>query len=143
MMQAKTFCTALRVYLRFLTSVGKCRPGLEQAVPLVPQWRLSSLPRYLRIRDVERLIASCDCHKPVGIRDRVILLLLSRLGLRAGDILNLRLSDIDLREGTLLVSGKGRREVELPLPQDAGDALLRYLNEARPALDVDRVFLCV
>ena len=89
------------------------------------------------------MIASCDCSRAVGIRDRAILLLLSRLGLRAGDILNLRLSDIDWREGTLLVSGKGRREVELPLPQDAGEALLRYLNEARPALDVDRVFLCV
>ena len=138
----KTFCTALRVYLRFLISVGKCRPGLDESVPLIPQWRLSALPRYLCVQDVERLIASCDCSKPGGIRDRAILLLLSRLGLRAGDILNLRLSDIDWHEGTLLVSGKGRREVKLPLPQDAGEALLRYLNEARPALDVERVFLC-
>jgi site-specific recombinase XerD len=80
---------------------------------------------------------------PVGLRDRAILLLLSRLGLRAGDIRRLLLDDINWPEGTLRVAGKGRREVRLPLPQDAGDAVLAYLKRARPRAAYDQVFLCV
>ena len=137
----KTMMTALRGYLRFLAANGACRPGLDRAVPAVPQWRLSALPRYLAVADVERLIASCDLSKTHGIRDKAILLLLARLGLRAGDILDMRLDDIGWNEGTLRVRGKGRREVQLPLPQDVGDALLDYLKKARPLVDYDRIFL--
>jgi integrase/recombinase XerD len=137
----KTMATALRGYLRFLAAHGACRPWLDRAVPSIPQWRLSALPRYLPAADVERLIACCDLTKPHGIRDKAILLLLMRLGLRAGDILGMRLDDIEWDVGTLRVRGKGRREVRLPLPQDAGDALLDYLQRARPHVDDDRVFL--
>ena len=137
----KTMTTALRGYLRFLAAVNLCLPGLEHAVPLVPQWRLSSLPRYLSPQQVALLIASCaDCGAR-GIRDCAILLLLSRLGLRAGDILEMRLGDIDWSSGTLRVKGKGRRETRLPLPQDAGDAVLVYLASGRPSVDDDRLFL--
>jgi integrase/recombinase XerD len=137
----KTMTTALRGYLRFLAANGLSRPWLDRAVPTIPQWRLSALPRYLPPADVERVIASCDHTKTHGIRDRAILLLLARLGLRAGDILGMRLDDIAWEEGTLRVRGKGRREVRLPLPQDAGDALLHYLEQARPLVDNDRIFL--
>jgi len=137
----KTMTTALRGYLRFLAAHGVCRPWLDRAVPTIPQWRLSALPRYLPPADVERLIALCDPTKPHGIRDKAILLLLARLGLRAGDILGMRLDDIAWDEGTVRVRGKGRREVRLPLPQDAGDALLHYLEQARPLVDNDRMFL--
>jgi integrase/recombinase XerD len=137
----KTMTTALRGYLRFLAAHRVCRPWLDRAVPTIPQWRLSALPRYLPPADIERLIASCDLTKLQGIRDKAILLLLARLGLRAGDILGMRLDDIAWDEGTLRVRGKGRREVRLPLPQDAGDALLNYLENARPLVDDDRMFL--
>jgi integrase/recombinase XerD len=137
----KTMTTALRGYLRFLAAHGACRPWLDWAVPTIPQWRLSALPRYLPLTDVERLIASCDLTKTHGIRDKAILLLLARLGLRAGDILGMRLDDIMWDEGALRVRGKGRREVQLPLPQDAGDALLDYLERARPLVKDDRIFL--
>jgi site-specific recombinase XerC len=90
----KTMTTALRGFLNFLTARGECRPSLDRAIPTVPQWRLSALPRYLPTEEVERLITSCDPDKPHGIRDRAILLLLARLGLRAGDILDMRLDDI-------------------------------------------------
>ena len=86
-------------------------------MPFVPQWRLSSLPRYLSVADVERLIASCDLDTAHGVRDRAILLLFARLGLRVGDVRNMRLDDIDWVAGTVLVSGKGHREVRLPLPR--------------------------
>jgi integrase/recombinase XerD len=137
----KTMTTALRGYLRFLSATGLCRSGLDHAVPSIPQWRLSALPRYLPGGAVEQLIASCDLTKPHGIRDRAILLLLARLGLRAGDVLTMRLDDIAWNEGTIRVRGKGRREIRLPLPQDAGDALLDYLSRGRPLADEDRIFL--
>ncbi len=133
--------TALRGYLRFLAVRGLCRPGLDRAIPTVPQWRLSALPRYLSTPDVERVIASCDLTKSHGIRDKAILLLLARLGLRAGDIWRMRLHDIAWDEGALRVRGKGRREICLPLPQDAGDALLDYLDRARPTVPRDEIFL--
>jgi integrase/recombinase XerD len=122
--QIKTMTTALRGYLRFLAATGLCRCDLHHAVPTIPQWRLSALPRYLPDGAVEQLIASCDLTKPHGIRDRAILLLLARLGLRAGDVLMMRLGDIAWNESTIRVRGKGRREIRLPLPQDVGDALL-------------------
>ena len=137
---AKTMTTALRGYLRFLAAAGLCSPGLEHAVPRIPQWRLSSLPRYLSPDQVERLLASCDRQSGRGVRDGAILLLLARLGLRAGDILEMRLGDIDWPSGTLRVRGKGRRETRLPLPQDAGDAVLAYLDGIRPPVDSDHLF---
>jgi integrase/recombinase XerD len=136
-----TVTTTLRGYLRFLATQDACSPWLYQAVPTVPHWRLSTLPRHLPMADVERLIASCDPAMPAGVRDKAILLLLARLGLRAGDILGMRLDDIAWEQGTIRVRGKGRREICLPLPQDAGDALLDYLTHARPNAGYDQVFL--
>jgi len=118
----KQMITALRGYLRFLGARRLCRTGLDQAVPTIPQWRLSALPRYIGVSDVERLIATCDQTTPIGLRDRAILLVLTRLGLRAGDILSLRLTEIDWRQATLLVCGKGRRKTRLPLQQDVVDS---------------------
>lgn len=140
--QTRTLVLAFRAYLRFLASNGRCRPGLHRAIPTIPQWRLSALPRYLPPQDVERIIASCSIDTPLGLRDRAILLLLARLGLRAGDIVKLRLDDIDWNAATLKVCGKGRQEVCLPLPQDVGDAVLAYLREGRYPVDIQPLFLC-
>ena len=139
---ARCYVSALRAFLRYLGVEGRCRPGLEEAVPTIPAWRLSSLPRYLDPLDVERVIESCDLSKACGVRDRAVLLLLARLGLRAGDIMTITLDDLDWQEGTLRVRAKGRREICLPLPQDAGDAILEYLSRARPATKLSHVFLC-
>ena len=87
-------------------------------------WRLARLPRYLTAEQVDELIAACDGSSPARRRDRAIILLLARLGLRAGDVAGLRVSDIEWETGTLRVSGKGRYQVRLPLPQDVGDAIL-------------------
>src|SRR5436309_8360163 len=131
-----------RMYLRFLSTTGKVRPYLDRALPTVPQWRLSSLLRHMEPKFVPWLIASCDTDKPTGMRDRAVLLLLVRLGLRPGDIVTMRLDDIEWIHGTIRVRGKSRREVRLPLPQDAGDALLMYLENGRPPVAINRVFLC-
>jgi integrase len=82
----------------------------------------------LSAEEVDRLIAACNGTDPRRLRDRAILLMLARLGLRAGDVARLRLTDIDWNNGTMQVTGKGRYQVRLPLPQDVGDALLRYLE---------------
>jgi len=137
----KSIVTALRSYLRYLATQGQCSPSLDQAVPTVAHWKHSNLPKYLPAAKVEALINSCDTTTSTGIRDHAILLLLARLGLRAGDIVTLRIADIDWQHGTLRVCGKGRREANLPLPQDVGDALLRYLAEARPDALIPQVFL--
>jgi integrase/recombinase XerD len=139
---AKTFVGALRIYLRFLATCGVCPAGLDHALPTVAEWKLSSLPRYLDSGQAARLEDSCRRDGPLGSRDRAIMLLLLRLGLRAGDIASMRPADIDWKEATLLVRGKGRRDVRLPLPQDAGDAVLEYLEHQRPHVTIDRVFLC-
>jgi site-specific recombinase XerD len=101
------------------------------------------LPIYLPADAIERIIESCDRSTPSGLRDRAVLLLFARLGLRAGDVANLRLGDIDWKTGRFRVIGKGRREAWLPLPQDAGDAVHAYLQRARPAASDDHVFLKV
>lgn len=140
---ARCVVTALRAYLRFLASQGHCPAGLDRAIPTIPQWRLSALPRYLPADEIEQVVAACDITTPVGMRDRAVLLLLARLGLRAGDVVKLHLADIDWHAATLKVCGKGRRQVCLPLPQDAGDAVLAYLKHTRPRVAIDRVFLCL
>lgn len=137
------YTTALRAYLRFLVARGLCCVSLVEVVPTVPQWRLSALPRYIDADELTRVFDACDPRTTCGVRDRAILLLLGRIGLRAGDIVRMRLQDIDWPDGTLRVCGKGRREVRLPLPQDVGDALLQYITHARPAVAIERVFLCL
>jgi integrase/recombinase XerD len=139
---AKTFVGSLRVYLRFLATSGTCQPGLDNVLPPVAEWKLSALPRYLDGQQVARLIESCSKNGPQGLRNRAIVLLLIRLGLRAGDIAGMRPTDINWQDATLLVRGKGRRDVRLPLPQDSGDAVLDYIEHGRPPVAIDRVFLC-
>jgi len=133
--------TVVRSFLRYLVAHGQCAADLIGAVPTVPSWRLARLPLYLSVDAVERIIEACRSSTPSRLRDRAMLLLLARLGLRAGDVVRLRLGDIDWKKSRLRVVGKGRRETWLPLPQDAGDAILEYLKHGRPTAGDDHVFL--
>src|SRR5207302_1942726 len=138
---AKNCATVVRMFLRFLIAEGQCAVGLDAAIPTVAHWRLASLPRYLPPKDVKSLIASCDRASAVAWRDRAILLLLARLGLRAGDIVQLRLSDIDWKGAWIHVCGKGRRHTRLPLTQEVGEAIVTYLNKGRPRTNTDTLFI--
>ena len=133
--------TSLRSFLRYVSFAGESRDELTLAVPAVAGWRLARLPRCLSEAELARLIAACDGTTRGRLRDRAIVLLLSRLGLRAGDVAQLRLGDIDWRNGILRVTGKGRYEVGLPLPQDVGDALLAYIAHRPAGGASDHVFL--
>jgi len=133
--------TSLRAFLRYLAAEGRCRAGLDDVVPGYARWRLADLPRYLTAEQVNRLIAASDGEVVERRRDRAILLLLARLGLRAGDVAQLRLDDIEWETGSLRVSGKSRYEVRLPLPQDVGDAIAAYLADRPSTCPGDHVFL--
>ena len=137
----KYMVTAIRMFLRFMASEGRCAAGLEHAIPIFANWRSSTLPRYLPASGVQQVVDACDDSTEVGARDRAIILLLSRLALRSGDVLGLRLSDIKWANASLVVSGKSASETELPLTQEVGDALLTYLA-CRPAADTDRGDAC-
>jgi len=90
---------------------------------------------------VERVIAVCNRDTAVGLRDRAAILLMARLGLRAGDILNMDLGDIDWKHASVRVSGKSRSEVKLPLTQEVGDAVVEYLRRGRPPVPDTHLFI--
>jgi site-specific recombinase XerD len=138
---AKVCATGVRMFLRFLVAEGQCPIGLDASIPTCAHWRLSSLPQYLQAGDVERIIDSCNRATPVGCRDRAILLLLARMGFRAGDVAGLRLHDIDWEQAWIRVSGKGQRQTRLPLTQEIGDAISAYLLQGRPACSSDALFV--
>jgi site-specific recombinase XerD len=135
----KSIC-AIRMFLRFLIAQGRCPASLYASIPGFVHWRPSALPRYLQPDQVE-IIASADPKTPIGSRNRAIFLLLARLGCRAGDVVRLRFSDLDWKEGMIRVSGKGRRETVLPLSQEIGDALAAYIKDHRPPANTDAVFV--
>ena len=124
---AQLVVTAVRSLLRHLAVDGRCGPELIDAVPTIARWRLETLPRHLQQEEVDRLISACDQATVAGCRDHAMVLMMARLGLRSGDLIQLRLGDIDWSGATIQVSGKGRRTARVPLPQDVGDALLVWL----------------
>jgi len=129
---AKLIVCALRSLLRWLHLTGVISTPLAAAVPSVAGWRLSTLPKALEPGQLRGLLAACDRRTQTGRRDYAILLLLSRLGLRAGEVGRLGLDDIDWRRGEITVAGKGSRAERLPLPADVGAAITSYLRRSRP-----------
>ncbi len=143
MATAKSTVCAMRSFLRYLAATGRCAADMQHGIPSFACWRLASAPRFLVQEDVERVIAACSEVDTMGIRDRAVVLLLARLGLRAGDVAGLKLGDIEWHRGRIGVSGKNRRKDWLPLPQEVGDAVLVYLERVRPSLAFTEVFLTV
>lgn len=139
--RAKLMVTALRSFLHFLHQRGDTTTDLAEALPSVANWRLSELPKSLTPEQIERLLASCDPRTTLGQRDYAILLLLARLGLRAGEVVALTLDDLDWEAGTFIVRGKGNRQERLPLPHDVGEALVNYLCHGRPRCATRRLFV--
>jgi len=138
---AQRIVCSLRSFFRFLYQRGETAIDLSPSALTVANWRLSELPKFLEPEQVERLLQSCNQDSLVGQRDYVILLLLARLGLRAGDVVHMTLDDIDWEVGQLIVCGKSDRQERLPLPQDVGEALVRYLCDGRPLCSSRRVFI--
>jgi len=135
--------SALRGFLRFLLQRGSIDTDLAQSVPAPARHQLADLPKFMPSEDVERLMESVDRGQPAGLRDYAILSLLARLGLRAGEVANLRLEDLDWEAGALTIRGKSARVERLPLPWDVGEALAHYLRDGRPTCCTRQVFICL
>jgi len=131
----------LRDFYRFLRLKGYVDKDIASGIPRMPHWKPMRPPEYLEPSDVERLLRTCDRKIPQGMRDYAILLILARLGLRAGEVRNLTLDDIDWEGGEITVCGKGARRNRLPLPQDIGKALAQYLRHGRPPCSSRHVFI--
>lgn len=138
---ARHAVTPLRALLRFGQLRGLTSAALALAVPRAANRRGASLPRSLPLRDVTRLLAGCDRRTARGRRDYAMLLILSRLGLRAGELAALRLDDVDWRAAEIDIPGKGGRRERMPLPDDVGQALVGYLRRGRPETSDRRLFV--
>ena len=139
----QNLAAALRSFLRFLHVEGVVRAPLAHAVPAVAAGKGAGLPLGVTPAALARLLGCCDRRTRLGRRDYAILLLLSRLGLRAGEVAGLTLDDFDWRVGELVVRGKGGRGERLPLPADVGAAVAGYLHRGRPRSQSRVVFLRV
>lgn len=139
---ATSVVVAMRSLLRFLHVDGVTGGGLVAAVPAVAP-RPRGLPRALAPGAVARLLASCDRRWAKGRRDFAVLMVLARLGLRAGEVSAIELGDVDWRAGELLVRGKARRRDRMPLPVDVGEALAEYVQHGRPSVETERLFMRV
>jgi integrase/recombinase XerD len=125
--------SAVRSFLRFLTWRGIVPAGLDRAIPRTRLAGHASLPRHLSADQITQLLDAARTGK-AACRDRAILLLLARLGLRCAEVVALEIDDIDWRAGLLRVCiGKSRRERVLPLPHDVGTALADYVQHNRPS----------
>ncbi len=139
--RAPLVVTALRSFLRHLLQRGAIHTDLAACVPTIATWSLSKVPKFLSGEQIQKLLDSCDRETVMGKRDYALLLLLARLGLRAGEVVALMLDDIDWEAGLITVRGKGKRVAQMPLPSEVGTALANYLSTARPQCSSRRVFI--
>jgi site-specific recombinase XerD len=141
--RAQLMTTAFRSFFRFLFQKGEMQTDLAASVPTVADWRLSTVPKHLTPEQVERVLQACNPRTASARRDYAVLLLLARLGLRAGEVVALELDDINWRASEIIVRGKGLFHDRMPLPADVGKALASYLRRDRPVCQTRRVFVCM
>jgi site-specific recombinase XerD len=139
--RAKLLTTALRAFLHYARYRGDVVHDLAAAVPCVANWSMPSIPRAIPAVAVRQLLRSISRRTAVGRRDYAIVLLLARLGLRAGEVVHLELEDIDWNTGCVSIRGKGGQRTALPLPAEVGAAIAAYLQHGRPQSASRRVFL--
>jgi site-specific recombinase XerD len=137
----KAMCWALRAFLRYLYLRELNPLALAGCVPSIRRWKFASLPTYLSASQVQKVLDGCDRTTVLGRRDYAILLMLARLGLRAGEVVTLTLDDIDWRAGEMLIRAKGRQRVRMPMSPDVGVAVVAYLRDGRPRSPCRRLFL--
>ena len=137
----KAMCWALRAFLRYLHHKGLNPLALAGCVPSIRRWKLASLPTYMSAGQVQKALDSCDRATVMGRRDYAILMMLAKLGMRAGEVAALTLDGIDWRSGEMLICAKGRRRARLPIPPDVGAAVVAYLRDGRPKSSCRRLFL--
>ncbi len=139
----KAVALRLRCFLRFAHATGRTARDFAPSVLAPTLYALESIPSALRPEDVRTVVETArKDHSPKGLRDYAILLLLSTYGLRAGEIIRLRLDDIAWRTDRFCVhhTKTGSQSV-LPLLPAVGEALLAYLRRGRPSTDAQEIFI--
>lgn len=131
----------LRSFLHFLLITGEIKTELAQCIPSIHAYRAAHLPEFLTPEQIKKLLSACDQSSPSGCRNYAILLLLIRLGVRASEVLNLSLDDINWPQGTIQIYGKRKKCRVLPLPHDVGKAIATYLKTSRPHCLSRQVFI--
>jgi site-specific recombinase XerD len=139
--RAKVMTSALRSFLQYGRYLGDIRTDLHASVPTVANWSMAGIPRAISASQVHTLLVQCERRTATGRRDYAVLLLLARLGLRAGEVVDLTLDDLDWHEGAIRIRGPAQRCDRLPMPADVGTALVDYLRNGRPACCVRNVFI--
>lgn len=130
-LHAKKEMTGLRAFLRWAYLEKLTDRFWADAVPSAAGHG-TNLPKGLMQKEVDALLATCDRGTVAGLRNYAMLVLMSRLGLRANEVSALMLKDVDWRSGEILIRGKGSCQEKLPLPHDVGSALVDYLLHGRP-----------
>jgi site-specific recombinase XerD len=137
----KAMCSSLRSFLRYLYHHGLNPRALAYCVPSTRRWKLASLPTFLTAAQVQRALDGCDRATLMGRRDYAILMMLAKLGLRAGEVATVTLDDIDWRTGEMLIRAKGRQRARMPIPPDVGAAIVAYLRNGRPTSSCRQLFI--
>ncbi len=138
----KLLVTSLRSFFQFAKCKGYIVLDLGACVPTVADWSKTGIPRALPMEKIKSILSQCKRNTAIGRRDYAILLLLARLGLRANEVVALKLEDIDWKDGYIVVRGKGRKACKMPLPSDVGEAIAAYVRDGRPNKSTSRnVFL--
>lgn len=140
--EVKDAAVRLMQFFKYLFIVGKTRTDLSKSVPRPANWHQTRLPIYIGPEKVQKLLDSCDRMTFIGARDYAVLMVLSRLGLRACEVKNLNLEDIHWRSGAMTVRGKGK-ESKMPMPNDVGEAMAEYIKNFRPKTPSRSVFVSV
>lgn len=137
----RLLATSLRSFFRFLFFAGEISRDLSSSVPMVRKYQRAAPPSFLSVEQTERVLARTDRTTATGRRDYAVLLLLARLGLRAGEVVSLEMDDLRWRSGEIVIRGKGRILDHLPLICEVGEALAAYIRDDRGGSSSRRVFL--
>ena len=134
--------TAMRALIRFLAAEGIVSPNLARAIPVIRDWKHATLPKYFSAEQLNRVLTVCRDDSALSFRNRAMVLLMARLGMRSCEVRQLQLEDIDWAAGVIRVHlGKSRYERSLPLPEDAGTAIVSYLRKERQPCSNRTIFL--
>jgi site-specific recombinase XerD len=132
----------MRAMIRFLATEGSISPNLARAIPVIRDWKHATLPKHFSAEQLDCVLTVCRDDSTLTFRDRAMVLLMARLGMRSCEVRQLQLEDIDWAAGVIRVHlGKSRYERSLPLPEDAGEAIASYLRAERPLSSNRTIFL--
>jgi site-specific recombinase XerD len=140
----KGTASSLRSFFKFAEITKRCRPLLFKAVPSIGRRSAAKVPKFLTEGQLAAFLASLHSNRPDDLRNRAMALCLARLGLRAAEVVGMKLEDLDWREGVVrITAAKGRRHQALPLDSEVRQSLVDYLTQARPKATSRHVFLSI